>query len=96
MGSLDVSVTMTLSVFGSAEPTTDLDQLRKAMAGRRDEEYQAKIERAAKYICDIVESWDSETHRRTMLLMLDAASLLNALWSTPSRGRRWTARCFNE
>ncbi len=51
----------------------DFDQLPLRGTWQHDEEYQSKIERATKYVRDIVESWDSHNHRRTMLLMLDAA-----------------------
>lgn len=51
----------------------DFDQLPLQSGWRHDEDYQAKIERATKYIRDIVESWPVDNHRRTMLLILDAA-----------------------
>lgn len=57
----------------AGEEFLDMDQLPLGGGWRHDDEYRAKIERATEYIRDIVESWDSDNQRRTMLLMLDAA-----------------------
>lgn len=55
------------------EAPADFEQLPFQGGWQHDEDHQAKIERATKYIRDIVESWPVDNHRRTMLLMLDAA-----------------------
>jgi len=51
----------------------DFEQLPLQSGWQHNEDYWAKIERATKYIRDVVESWPVDNHRRTMLLMLDAA-----------------------
>jgi DNA-directed RNA polymerase specialized sigma24 family protein len=49
-------------------------QMRLDAGWQHDEDYKAKVERATKYIHDIVESWDIDNYRQIMLLMLEAAT----------------------
>lgn len=88
----------------SAQGTEEALATLAAGGQQHDEERQAKIERGAKYVRDLVSAWDSENHRRTMILLLDAA--VEGMLLTPKEiderlgcargtGGVWKQRCFD-
>lgn len=88
----------------AAEAGQELLAIQAQLGWQYDDERRARIERGTKFIRDLVATWDSENHRRTMILLLDAA--VEGMLLTPKEiddrlgcargtGGVWKQRCFD-
>lgn len=88
----------------AAAANHELLAIQSQLSWQYDDERQARIERGTKFVRDLVSTWDSENHRRTMILLLDAA--VEGMLLTPKEidehlgcargtGGVWKQRCFD-
>jgi len=88
----------------AAEAGHELLVIQAQLSWQHDDERQARIERGTKYVRGLVAAWDSDNHRRTMTLLLDAA--VEGMLLTPKEiderlgcargtGGVWKQRCFD-